>query len=379
MPAPRPTRSTALRLAALTVVAAAAIPAATAAAHPSARNAGGFHPVVVASGLDNPRQLALGPDGGLYVAEAGSGGPNCVGTGADQSCIGTTGAIGFIGKPRSAANAIVTHLVTGLTSAAGSDGTFAVGGDGIALNHAGRLYIQMTYAPPDLGPIPNADQLGKLLEYNRTTAKLRTVADISAYELAHDPDGLGPDTDPYAVLAMPDGSKLVADAAGNDVLRVRNGKVSLWHVFANLPSGEQWVPTSLARDADGHVYVGGLAGETPGKARVVEFSASGHRVRTIGGFTTVTGVAVDASGNLWVSELFWNLGDPSSPDFDPSTVGRVTKVAPNGQRTHYAVPLPAGIVVDRAGFVYVSAWSIAPGAGAFGNPDWAGQIWRFRG
>ena len=31
--------------------------------------------VVVMSGLDNPRGLAFGPEGGLYVAEAGRGGP----------------------------------------------------------------------------------------------------------------------------------------------------------------------------------------------------------------------------------------------------------------------------------------------------------------
>src|SRR5882672_11211875 len=31
---------------------------------------------VVASGLDGPRGLKFGPDGALYVAEAGRGGPN---------------------------------------------------------------------------------------------------------------------------------------------------------------------------------------------------------------------------------------------------------------------------------------------------------------
>ncbi len=31
---------------------------------------------VIASGLDGPRGMKFGPDGNLYVAEAGTGGPN---------------------------------------------------------------------------------------------------------------------------------------------------------------------------------------------------------------------------------------------------------------------------------------------------------------
>jgi hypothetical protein len=337
----------------------------------------GFHPVVVADGLDNPRQLALGPSGGLYIAEAGRGGPDCVGPADGQTCIGTTGAIDFVGRPRAAQVAPAVPLVTGLVSGADPTGMFAVGADGVSLTRAGRIDVQMTYAPPEFVPIPQADQLGKLLQYNRSTGRLLTVADISAYEMVHDPDGLGTDSDPYAVLSLPDGSQLVADAAGNDVLRVRGHHVSLWHVFPLLANDTQWVPVSLARDSHGRIYVGGLAGETPGKARVAVFSAGGKFRKVYSGFTTATGIAVDRQGNLWVSELFHNLGDPSAPGFDPSTVGRVTRVSPDGTRTHYPVPLPAGIVVDRAGYVYVSAWSITPGDGGFGNPDWHGQVWRF--
>ncbi len=32
---------------------------------------------VVAQGLNNPRGMTFGPDGGLYIAEAGVGGPTC--------------------------------------------------------------------------------------------------------------------------------------------------------------------------------------------------------------------------------------------------------------------------------------------------------------
>src|SRR4051812_19046694 len=42
----------------------------------SARPSGAVVPTtsVVASGLNNPRGIAFGPDGGIYVAEAGTGG-----------------------------------------------------------------------------------------------------------------------------------------------------------------------------------------------------------------------------------------------------------------------------------------------------------------
>jgi len=50
---------------------------------------------VVASGLANPRGLAFGPDGALYVAEAGRGGEHLVNAGYDQVPyhVGTTAKV----------------------------------------------------------------------------------------------------------------------------------------------------------------------------------------------------------------------------------------------------------------------------------------------
>ena len=113
----------------------------------------------------------------------------------------------------------------------------------------------------------------------------KEAANITKYETDHDPDGHGFDSDPYAVVAR-EHDELVADAAGNDILRVdKHGNVSLFHTFANIvnsvtttptaqwpgfdPSpefpGANWVPTSLALGPHGDVYVGWGYAELAGR------------------------------------------------------------------------------------------------------------------
>jgi hypothetical protein len=105
---------------------------------------------------------------------------------------------------------------------------------------------------------------------------------------------------------------------------------------------------------------------------VLKYDQDGNLLRSWHRFTTVTGVAVGKRGALYVSELF--AGCP--PNDQTCIPGRVTKVAPDGTRTSVEVPFPAGIVVAKQR-LYVNAWSIAPAKGAFGNPQFSGQVWRF--
>jgi hypothetical protein len=367
-------------------LAAAALCPAIASADPSA-------PTVVVSGLNNPRQLSL-VHTKLYVAEAGRGGKYNLG---GDNFVGFTGSITAVDAPNTVANAKPNRIVTGLLSAAGKDGSGAVGSDGVdALrSDPGHLYIQETAAPAGVKlPPPGNKQNGKLISTRAHAAK-HVVADIGAYEFAHNPDGQDVNADPYAVLARAQGDQLVADAGGNDVLRVApNGAVSVWHVFKNVPncsggeegavaataafgaagtaseSGCQFVPTSLAQDASGHVYVGGLVALAPGRGQVVELSADGTKVlRKWYGFTGVTGVAVH-NGNLYVSQLFADNGKDNLP-------GRLTKIAPSGARTNVMVPFPAGVAVSDTNNVFVSAFSISTADGSFG-PGSSGQVWRLR-
>jgi hypothetical protein len=328
-------------------------------------------PEVVATGLNNPRQLSmLGNGDALLIAEAGRGGSLCGAEGPEgPMCLGATGSIALVRHAWAAHDVRPRRIVTGLLSAAGPDGGFAVGSDGVSARSLDKIYIQMTYAPPDVLPAPlPTEQAGKLLLARH--GAVSTVADVSAVELAADPDGQGTDSDPYAVLSLPGDRQLVADAAGNDILEVHGGHVRVWAVLANH-DGNQAVPTSLAVDAHGTIYVGELNGENPGTARVYRFTQSGRLLGWTGGFTTVTGVAVGQDGSLYVSELFAG-GDNGPP-------GQVTEVLRGGARVHYPVPFPAGLAVDRQYHVYVSAWSIADadgtdlGGGAVSPP---GQVWR---
>src|SRR6185503_7240049 len=67
---------------------------------------------VFASGLVNPRGLAFGPDGALYVAEAGNGGDRLVEVGAPKPhALGRSGRVSRLGP-----NGQRTTVVEGLPS-----------------------------------------------------------------------------------------------------------------------------------------------------------------------------------------------------------------------------------------------------------------------
>ena len=67
---------------------------------------------VIASNLNNPRKIFLGPDGALYVVEAGLGAPRRSGSsqGCKSSCVGDTASIVRIRDGKK------TEVVTGLVS-----------------------------------------------------------------------------------------------------------------------------------------------------------------------------------------------------------------------------------------------------------------------
>ena len=351
-------------------------------------------PVVVVSGLNNPRQIVLlngnaGPE--LLIAEAGKGGPTIVGEGMDASYVGFSGSVSAVWNPATTTGSAPQRVVTNLISSSGPDGSFAVGADGVAGRFSGgKIYSVVTYAPPDV-PVPPAAsaQLGHLL-FTTPNKSVLPLQDVSGYEIANNPAGDNIDSNPYSALARKD-DILVADAAGNSIIRYGSQGYGAASTFAVLPQidapgcevdhpetgptinppdlpGCDFVPTSLAQDKWGNVYVGGLGSLHNGVGRVVKLDPAGRMIKTWTGFTAVTGVAVGDDGSVYVSEL--------SKDTATFAPGAVTKVATDGTMTSVTVPFAAGVAVDKDNNVFVSAFSIAPEGGLDGTPATSGQIWR---
>jgi SMP-30/Gluconolactonase/LRE-like region len=309
----------------------------------------------VAGGLDNPRHVAVGSDGAVYVANAGRGGRQCQGEGEEAMCIGTTGRI-----VRVAPNGSKRTVARGFASAAGQGGPFAIGVHGVSVAPDGSVFaVTGSSTPSDVRSFPPPIKRHAGRVFDVSGGNLSAVARVDRLEHRRNLDNVKGDrnSNPYAVLALAD-RQIVVDAGANAVLEVRDGKARLLALIPNRRNGRrQSVPSSIALGPDGAYYVGELAESSgKGKARVWRVPAEGGTATVYrSGFTTITGVAFGPDGSMVVTEFTVNR----------RFGGRVVRVAPDGSsRTVIAGPkkltAPTGAAVDSSGAVYVSNFSVLP-------------------
>jgi hypothetical protein len=371
---------------------------------------GGSGPVVVAAGLNSPRQLNWAGDT-LLIAEAGQGGEDCGPPGPeDPICAGPTGRISAVPDADHTFNVTAETLVGGLYSVETPEGT--IGSDGVAWTGFPGVYLiaegEPTFDALAKPGVETDDPAAETQEHLLLSVEDQVFpwVDLGKEERRQNPDGSQLDSNPNAVIVVdptPTGEPgddeyaLVADAGANAVWKVtpdftdldENGlPAATVTVFAAYESDDdpetpEFVPSALDQDEDGNIYVAGVGSFVPGLAAVVRYDQDGTETARWDGFTAINGLAVSDDGEqLYVSQIFGNEG---------AGTGNVVRVdTRNATWTAVDVPFPSGVAVDggpgwhgwhgSGDVVFVSAYSLSPAdADDPATPDVVegGQVWRF--
>jgi hypothetical protein len=342
----------------------------------------------VATGLNNPRGLAIGPGGILYVGEAGLGAGN--GAGGVGAGVGFTGSVGEI-RNLSSASPTYQRIITGLASNSDSGGV--TGPDGVSLLGNGDINVIMSESTVKiLADDPNANavaanEFGRLLKSSQS-GQWKVVANVGDFNYQWSaqnqgapwaPAGQFPDANPYAVLSVP-GHQYVADAGANTIDEVnQNGSIRVVAFVPNpvlslgghLTPVADSVPTCVAQGPDGFLYVGTLA--------FGAYFASGHTAQSkVYRLNPALSNAILTDADIWASGFYPITGCGFGPGgfyvteyftSSPAAPGALVKVALNtdgsaGARTTMGggqLKFPNGFAAAPDGSVYVSNHSTSPG------------------
>jgi hypothetical protein len=344
-----------------------------AAAHPiawsSAAAAQDSDVSVFASGLNNPRGLAFGPDGALYVAEGGTGGsattssrdcdqvrppvgPYSGGFTSRISRIDSAGARTTIasGLPSSQTGPALGFLVSGIADIAFVDGTLYALEAGAGCSHG----------------LLGTDNL--VLRINKNGAATE-VANLSAFQRSHpvahsEPDDFEPDGTWYSMVAVR-GSLYAVEPNHGEIDRIDPATGTVTRVIDVSATQGHIVPTTIAYK--GNFFFGnlGVFPVAPGTASIFKVTPGGQIKVWATGLTTVLGLVVGSRDRMYALE---SMTAPGLPGPAQLGTGQIVEIDPNGRQTVIATGLsfPTAMALGPDNALYVSNIGFggpAPGLG----------------
>jgi hypothetical protein len=337
------------------LAAAALVPATSAAKKPAKKPTPAM--TTVANGLDNPRGLAFGPNGDLYVAEGGVGGIHTT-TSADCQQVpapigpysgGFTARISKINR-----HGVRTTIVDGLPSdqTAAASGSLVSGVADLAFIHH-TLYALEAGAGCSHG-LKNTDNLLLRVNFNGTTTQ---IADLSAFLKSHpvkrpNADDFEPDGTWYSMVAVR-GQLYAVEPNHGEIDRINPNTGKITRLVDVSATQGHIVPTALAYN--GNFFFGNLGTFpiVPGSEQVRKLTPSGKIKTWASDLTTVLGLTFGPHHRLYVLESMTNPGFPGPSQLG---TGKVVQIDPSGKRTVIATGLsfPTAMRLGPDGALYVS-------------------------
>jgi hypothetical protein len=320
--------------------------------------AGSVTKSVFATGLQYPRGIAFGPDGDLYVAEAGTGGTTTT-TAAECAQViapvgpyatGPTARISRIDRD-GARHTFATGFPSGLNQLGDIMGVADVAFED------GRLYALLAGGGCSHGSLHVPASVARVAR----SGSWAVTANLSAWQAGHPvahpnlPD-FEPDGSWYSMIRA-NGSLVAVEANHGEIVRV-NPHTGMIARIADISATQGHAVPTVVAERRGAFYVSslGVFPSTPGSQTILRVSRSGEVSVVAEGFTAVLGLDFDRSGRLYVLETSTVAGFPT-----PGT-GRVIRLDGGGHRSVIADSLyfPTSLRIGPDNRIYVSNKGFGP-------------------